>query len=571
MSGIKVSALPVATSVGSSDRLMIVKDGVSMIARASQLPIPAAQQAALPYFPWQPEFGAVGDMQVNHTTGVVTGTNDAAAFQRMHDELPAGSRICLDNRRYLLNGGVDVTKAFDWEGVGCAISPFPSSGSWLGTNDPSTPMFSGSGIDARGTTFSKLALYQQHPVPGAGWAPTAYAPVFDCQNMAGEFIIDDVYCANIYKLLNSFNSGRPNVQMIKGQIFKNLAVIDQCFDVARVIDIHEWPYWSAHADVLAWMFANKDLVHLFRADTPFLDLVFGFVGRSGLRITNSPVDGTSTAKLKAGGVVAESYKYGLWVEADEFTAEISSLDTLSDNAAGTPLTGGLGIFQEGDSARVDIGLLRTHRNARESIRIDGTGCAYNIGPATLDAFNQDNGSYPACVVAASSAVNFAPTPTMLNSHSAALGSGATASLAQNVVGSQVNELRGLGAASGDAPLLAAIGPASNIPLGISGKGTSGVQINGTVEVKAIRTASSTWVPGSLAAGAHADVAIGVVGASPSDHILSINLSSVTAQGLDLTGVFTGSGGTVAVRLTNNTTSTVVVASGTLKVVAGSFG
>lgn len=490
-------------------------------------------------------------------------TGDMTAFfQAAHDNVPAGERIAIYGKNYI-RGQVNITKCHEWSGDWSEIRPTLGNKGWIVLDTATSSPFLCSGIDARGVTFRDVAVFQVHPAAAPGWSPTVYPAVWDCQNMAGEIILDRIYGAGIYKLLNSFNSGRPNITNFRGQIYKTLATVDVCYDVARFEDIHDWVYMSGDTSVLAWCFANKDFFDLYRCDTPFLDRIFSFAGRYGIRCRTSAAGVTD--KLRGGILSFESYVNAMRVESNDFSAEITLLDFLGDNTTGTPLTGAKAIVHSGTTGDVSIGLLRSHRTPKGVLDISGGGSAYLIGQAVIDAANQDNDGQPLVSAAGSSSVEFAVAPRIQNSNGATLGAG-TVSLQINQVANQVNEPRAFGSVTGADPTLAPVGGDANRALNLTGKGAGGVRINGTAQQLGKLFATTTFSPGSIANGAAADFAVGIAGADNTWIVTAISHTGITAQGWEKDAYFTGAGGTVNGRFVNNTGGALSL-TGTLTVVA----
>ncbi len=393
MSDTKISALPAATATADADILPIVQGaGVNAVTRRANLA--QLRSGLLSDRPAHVrDFGAVGDGT----------TNDAPAIQAAVDALSAsgGGVLEFGPRAYRINSPIVVNgAAIIFQGAGFNEGPNVASGTWLTINQTGFTPFTFTGIASRGSMVRDLAVRQTHTAPvGPSWAPTNYDFVFRVQDCLGAIDFDNVFLCAINRGIWIDNSGRFNIQRLRGQVYTTGIEIDRGFDAGRIQHVHFWPFASAADDIVRWQQANQDAIVLRRMDGVFMDDLFVFGARSGLRFTSS-ASGTAR-KFYVGNYYSDFTQYGIWVDGTNVVGQLANVTTQSElfNSGGAAYVGGSGIRIDGNNARLQIGNLRVDDAESNSIRVNGTGNRLDIFSFRAEFYNRLNDGSAAIHVA----------------------------------------------------------------------------------------------------------------------------------------------------------------------------
>lgn len=385
-----------------------------------------------------------------------------------------------------LSGGAVI-----FEGDGCSFtaSDVNSKGTWIKIESSAFTPVTYDNNNAAGSGFCNMAITQTHPTPASGWAPTVYPPVFNCNNVAGEMFFDDLYTPAVYKLVDSFYSGRLNMNRWRGQSFKYTAKIEGAYDSCHIDDWHDWPYWSQNTNVMAWTQQNGTSLEMGRCDTPFCDNMFSYAKIATIHTYNSVVGplgaatqpGGNAALVSFGKITSDASKYGgVWIESDNFTGHIENYVTQGESVpqgTGVPVTGGYGLKVTGLNARFSIGKIHCERYNNECITVDGGGTVLTIGQANFTGYNHNfigsGGTSGAVKSNATSAIIFDGRPYLNPIAGGVLntdGIGVITGLQVNETARGVNEVRATTAPTGAAPSLFAFGVDAVIGLFLNSKG-----------------------------------------------------------------------------------------------------
>jgi hypothetical protein len=393
MSDTKISALPVAAPTTDADQVPLVQ-GSGIAAATRRASLAQLRTALLTDRPVHVrDFGAVGDGT----------TDDAPAIQAAVNALAAegGGVIEFGPRPYRINSPVLVdSAAIIFQGAGFTEGAVVADGTWLTINQTGFTPFTFTGTAARGSIVRDLAVRQTHAaVVGPGWAPTAYDFVFRVQDCLGAIDFDNVFLCNVNRGIWIDNSGRFNIQRLRGQVFTTGIEVDRNFDTGRMQHVHFWPFVSAADDVVRWQQANQDAIVLRRVDGVFIDDVFVLGARSGLRFASS-ASGT-TRKFYVGKYYSDFTQYGIWIDGNNVAGQIANATTQSElfGAGGTAYAGGSGIRIDGNNARLQIGNLRVDDAESNAIRVNGTGNRLDIFSFRAEFFNRLNDGSAAIHVA----------------------------------------------------------------------------------------------------------------------------------------------------------------------------
>ncbi|BDG73449.1 glycoside hydrolase family 55 protein [Roseomonas fluvialis] len=393
MSDTKISALPAVTATADADILPVVQgSGAGAVTRRTTLA--QLRSGLLADRPAHVrDFGAVGDGT----------TNDAPAIQAAVDALAAtgGGVLEFGARAYRISTPIVVNNAaIIFQGAGFTEGPNVASGTWLTINQTGFTPFTFTGIASRGSVVRDLAVRQTHTAPvGPGWAPTDYDFVFRVQDCLGAIDFDNVFLCAINRGIWIDNSGRFNIQRLRGQVYTTGIEIDRGFDAGRLQHVHFWPFVSAADDVVRWQQQNQDSIVLRRVDGIFMDDLFLFGARSGLRFSTS-ASGTAR-KFYIGKYYSDFTQYGVWIDGNGVAGQIANMTTQSElfNSGGAAYVGGGGIRIDGNNARVQIGNLRIDDAESNSIRVNGTGNRLDIFSFRAEFYNRLNDGSAAIHVA----------------------------------------------------------------------------------------------------------------------------------------------------------------------------
>jgi len=387
MSDTKISALPAAAAAADADILPVVQGtGVSAVTRRASLAQLRTRVLADRPFHVR-DFGAVGD-------GV---TNDAPAIQAAVDAMASsgGGVLQFGPRAYRIASPVVIgSVSVALQGAGYREGPNVADGTWLTIDTTGFTPFTFTGTSARGSAVRDLAVRQAHPgalVPG--WTPTDYDFVFRVQDCLGSVDFENVFLCGVMRGIYVDNSGRFNLQHIRGQVYGTGIEIDRAFDIGRIHHVHFWTFVTSDEDVVAYQQANMDAIVLRKVDGVFIDNVFTLGARSVLRLASS-ASGVTT-KAYVGSLYADFARHGIWVEGSAVTALVANATMQGEvfGSGGTSVANASGIRIDGNNARLQVGNLRIDASESNAIRVEGTGNRLDVFSFRAQGYNRlNNGS-----------------------------------------------------------------------------------------------------------------------------------------------------------------------------------
>ncbi|MBR0658191.1 hypothetical protein [Neoroseomonas oryzicola] len=393
MSDTKISALPAIASAADADLLPVVQgSGPSATTRrASIAQLRAGLLADRPVH--VREYGAVGD-------GVA---NDAPAIQAAVDAMAAsgGGVLQFGPRRYRLASPVTVNGvSIIFQGAGFTEGPAPRDGTWFTIDTTGFTPFTFTGVNTRGCAVRDIAVHQTHgaaQVPG--WTPTAYDFVFRVQDCLGSIDFENVFLCAVNRGIWIDNSGRFNIQRLRGQVFTGGIEIDRSYDIGRIDHVHFWTFATSDDDVLAYQQQNLDAILLRRNDGIFLDDIFALGARSVLRFSAS-ASGVTT-KFYVGNLYTDFAKYGVWIDGSGVDGQIANATTQGEaiTPVGAVLPGSNGIRIDGSNTRLHVGNLRVDAVESNAIVVAGSGNRFDVFSFRAERFNTLNDGSAAIQVA----------------------------------------------------------------------------------------------------------------------------------------------------------------------------
>ena len=384
MSDTKISALPTITTAADADILPIVQGsgGAAVTRRASLAQLRRGILADRSYH--VRDFGAVGD-------GL---TNDAPAIQAAVDAMNAagGGILEFGPHAYRLASPVVVDSvAVIFQGAGFSEGSAIADGTWLTIDTTGFTPFTFTGGGARGSTMRNIAVRQTHSAAQVpGWAPTDYDFVFRVQDCQGAVEFKNVLLVGVNRGIWCDNSGRLNIESLRGQVYTTGIEIDRAYDTCRIQHVHFWPFSSADDDVVQWQQQNSDMIVLHRVDGIFMDDIFALGARSVLRFVSAGTG--TTSKFYVGSLYADFALYPVWIQSTGVTGQIANATTQSElfNSGGQPLPGAIGIRIDGNNARLQVGNLRIDDAESNAIRVNGSGSRLDIFSFRAEYYNQLN-------------------------------------------------------------------------------------------------------------------------------------------------------------------------------------
>lgn len=566
MSDTKISALPAVASAADADLLPVVQgSGAGAVTRrASLAQLRAGLLADRPVH--VREFGAVGD-------GV---TNDAPAIQAAVDAMAAtgGGVLQFGPRRYRLASPVVIDGvSVILQGTGFTEGPAPRDGTWFTIAATGFTPFTFTGVNTRGCAVRDIAVHQTHAAAQVpGWAPTDYDFVFRVQDCLGSVDFANVFLCAVNRGIWIDNSGRFNIQRLRGQVFTRGIEIDRSLDIGRIDHIHFWTFATVDPDVVAWQQQNLDALLLRRNDGIFLDDIFVLGARSVLRFASS-ASGVTT-KFYVGNLYADFAQYAVWVEGNGVDGQIANATTQGEAIApvGAVMPGGSGLRIDGNNARLHIGNLRIDAVESNAIRINGTGNRVDVFSFRAQGYNSlNNGSsaiHVANVGAGTPNLVYLGTPPLLANGNAGplantgtngfVASGGPAGRIDRpgvMVGGETSGLYSpagtdIAAVAGGAEILRGTS-AGTVTLGgpSSAPGFRVVTPASSVNQVEARSAVAGQAPGILATGTETNVAVAL--AAKGTGVVRLQTRGATALEVNATGTpgnflrvnATGSGGT----------------------------
>jgi hypothetical protein len=242
--------------------------------------------------------------------------DDTPAIQRAIDAAQArgGGIAALPPGRYLVRPpGLRITGPIQLRGSGWRpANPFPPApapgGSWLLCDTPGTPVIRlevdpGSGGTPAGASVRQVAVAHHQPAGASVFRPGDYPPAITVGDGCTDVVLEDLLLLNPTRGVQIGSTGpvgRVVVRRLCGEPLTDGIVVDGCYDILRLEDIHFWPYWrygDGHDGVAHWVANQATGITLYRCDNPMLQGVFCFGYAVGLALRQSGSGSTHKCKV----------------------------------------------------------------------------------------------------------------------------------------------------------------------------------------------------------------------------------------------------------------------------------
>jgi hypothetical protein len=242
------------------------------------------------------DFGAKGD-------GV---TDDTAAFQAALDSVGAenGGIVSVPTGKYRIASHLVIPPSVTLEGnwrypptiaayhsvPGDQASPPSLSGSVLlateGAGQPEGTPFISLRFNSclKGVTIFYPEQTKTNPPVAYPW--TVAAPGTDNASIV------DVLMVNPYQAVNFGNTaGRHYIRNLYAQALYRGLVVDLCYDIGRIENVHFWPFWTAadtDSPVMKFTYENGEAFIFGKADWEYVTNCFAISYKIGFRFIDSP-------------------------------------------------------------------------------------------------------------------------------------------------------------------------------------------------------------------------------------------------------------------------------------------
>lgn len=200
-------------------------------------------------------------------------------------------------------------------------------GTWISIEQEKEPAIVFS-HGSKGASIEKIAFVQPNqiaPHPNDHtWRPISMPPVIMLKNVEGLTFLRDLYMNGVDKGIESWNGGRTSIDGLFGQFFSSGIILDDEMDMSRINDVHSWPYFSDNPLVMDYQQHHLDTVVLGRVDGAFIDNIFAYAAKSGIRFEKTRSNGIATG-IQIGKLECDSVQHCIRVEANETTMMIGEM------------------------------------------------------------------------------------------------------------------------------------------------------------------------------------------------------------------------------------------------------
>lgn len=349
----------------------------------------------------------------NGTTG--NGVDNAVALQKAIDAVKVSNRtfsLVLPQGVCRLASTVTIDAAITLQAAGGA--PYVTApgtlgrGTWLYFDHTGKGLAIDGVSSLAGIKLSGFGTLRNQPAPGPAWAPSAND--YDIYIDNADVYVDDLLLLNPTKgiYLTNGGYGRLEINRLRGQAFQTLVRIAESYDVVKINNLHQWPFWRDDTNVHAYTMSNLDVIYSERNDNPMLANIFTIFARSAIRFGQNIAGKTS--KMHVVNLDADRGASAIWVDATVTNGVTGQFDGITHQAE-TGLGSTTAIIVEGNNSMLDFGLFRSDLTDRNAVRIAGTNNFVNFtAPPTLKNYDKSVGGFPAIEVLAGNFMRIAGLP-----------------------------------------------------------------------------------------------------------------------------------------------------------------
>lgn len=200
-------------------------------------------------------------------------------------------------------------------------------GTWISVEQGKEPAIIFS-RGSKGASIEKIAFVQPNQVvPRLGehaWRPASMPSVIMLENVGGVTFLRDLYMHGVYKGIESWNGGRTYIDGLFGQFFSSGIILDDEMDMSRINNVHSWPYFSDHPAIMDYQQHHLDTIVLGRVDGAFIDNIFTFAAKSGIRFEETRSNGIATG-IQIGKLECDSVQHCIRVETNGTTIMVGEM------------------------------------------------------------------------------------------------------------------------------------------------------------------------------------------------------------------------------------------------------
>jgi hypothetical protein len=238
------------------------------------------------------DFGARGD-------GVA---DDTGAFQRALDEAgKTGNRVFVPSGRYLIKGRLSIPESVTLCGTFDAPARTQYNSGTLeqekgsiilttaGKNEPESEPFITLHSDSH---ITGLIVYYPEQADSIIPYPWCIRGNGDNVNVTNLLLVNPYQAVD----LGTLPCGRHNVNGLYAHALKTGLLIDKCFDVGRVSNVHFWPFWKDDKRIHEWVGKNGTAFVIGRTDWEYMTNCFAIFYNVGFHFVSNK-DGPGNAVL----------------------------------------------------------------------------------------------------------------------------------------------------------------------------------------------------------------------------------------------------------------------------------
>lgn len=221
-------------------------------------------------------------------------TDDTAAFQKALDAAAAagGGIVFAPAGRYLIRTHLTIPANTTLSGVGRAPQAYDPK-------EPRTTLLAVEGAgNADGTPFITMmgpnatleGITVFYPEQKIDYQPVAYPWTVRNAEKADNISLVNVLLVNPYRgvdLGGETPAARHYIRGLYGQPLSVGLLVDQCYDIGRIKEVHFWPFWTGDQKIVQYTTTNGTGFIFKRTDWEVVEDIFVWGYRTGVQLTAS--------------------------------------------------------------------------------------------------------------------------------------------------------------------------------------------------------------------------------------------------------------------------------------------